>query len=218
MIWAPILCTGFSDVIGSWKIIAMSLPRTSRRRDARRLQQILAAEERRAPRSSRSVLGFSPMIVRQVTLLPEPDSPTMPSVLPSLDRERDAVDRLHDAVVRLEVGPEVVDLEESASSVEADARIDEGVGNVDHDVEDDDAERREDDDALDHRQVEVSRAWTASRPRPGQAEDRLGEDGAAERDADVHPEHRHDRQERVAEHVVRITCGSGAPLARAVRT
>ena len=57
-------------------------------------------------------LGFSPMIVRQVTLLPEPDSPTMPSVLPSLDRERDAVDRLHDPVVRLEVGLEVVDLEE----------------------------------------------------------------------------------------------------------
>ena len=27
-------------------------------------------------------LAFSPMIVRQVTLLPEPDSPTMPSVLP----------------------------------------------------------------------------------------------------------------------------------------
>ena len=31
-IWSPILCTGFSDVIGSWKIIAMSLPRISRRR------------------------------------------------------------------------------------------------------------------------------------------------------------------------------------------
>ena len=26
--------------------------------------------------------GFSPMIVRQVTLLPQPDSPTIPSVLP----------------------------------------------------------------------------------------------------------------------------------------
>ena len=28
----PIVCTGFSDVIGSWKIIAMSLPRISRSR------------------------------------------------------------------------------------------------------------------------------------------------------------------------------------------
>ena len=52
------------------------------------------------------------MIVRQVTLLPEPDSPTMPSVLPFADRERDAVDRLHDPVIRLEIGLEVVDLEE----------------------------------------------------------------------------------------------------------
>ena len=52
---------------------------------------------------------------------------------------------------------------------------------------------------------------------PG-AEDGLGEDRAAERDADVHAEHRHDRQQRVAEHVERSTRRSGAPLARAVRT
>ena len=116
MIWAPILCTGFSEVIGSWKIIAMSLPRISRRREFERLQQVLAAEERAPLARSPSCLGFSPMIVRHVTLLPEPDSPTMPSVLPSLDRERDAVDRLHDAVVRLEVGLEVVDLEEGVIS------------------------------------------------------------------------------------------------------
>ena len=31
--WSPILCTGFSDVIGSWKIIAASLPRTWRSSD-----------------------------------------------------------------------------------------------------------------------------------------------------------------------------------------
>ena len=33
-IWTPIRYTGFSDVIGSWKIIAISSPRTSRRRDS----------------------------------------------------------------------------------------------------------------------------------------------------------------------------------------
>ena len=30
MIWSPILWTGFSEVIGSWKIIAISAPRTLR--------------------------------------------------------------------------------------------------------------------------------------------------------------------------------------------
>ena len=43
--WRPILWTGFSDVIGSWKIIAMSLPRISRSLVAGRLQEILAVEE-----------------------------------------------------------------------------------------------------------------------------------------------------------------------------
>ena len=60
--------------------------------------------------------------------------------------------------------------------------------------------------------------FSASRPRPGQAEDRLGEDRAAERDADVETEHRHDRQQRVAEHVPADDEVSGAPFARAVRT
>ncbi len=30
MIWAPIFSTGLSEVIGSWKIIAISAPRTRR--------------------------------------------------------------------------------------------------------------------------------------------------------------------------------------------
>ena len=34
------------------------------------------------------------------TLLPEPDSPTMPSVLPGVDVEREPADGLHDAVRR----------------------------------------------------------------------------------------------------------------------
>ena len=53
---------------------------------------------------------------------------------------------------------------------------------------------------------------------PGQAVDGLGEDGAAESEADVHAEHRHDRQHRVAQHVRAHDRHSGAPFARAVRT
>ena len=75
------MCTGFSDVIGSWKIIAISSPRI-----ARSFFGLIPI--RFWPFQSASPLEivvlrlFRPMIVRQVTLLPQPDSPTMPSVLP----------------------------------------------------------------------------------------------------------------------------------------
>ena len=43
-------------------------------------------------------------MVRAETLLPEPDSPTMPSERPALDVVGDAVDGAHDAVVGDEAG------------------------------------------------------------------------------------------------------------------
>ena len=88
---------GFSDVIGSWKIIAMRLPRSARMLalraarsrscpveadraagDARRAAPARAAGSRGSSRSCR-----------------EPLSPTMPSVSPALDVERHAVDGAH---------------------------------------------------------------------------------------------------------------------------
>ena len=47
-----------------------------------------------------------------VTVLPQPDSPTTPSVSPRSMREVDAVDRLHHAVVGGEVGLQAPDLEQ----------------------------------------------------------------------------------------------------------
>ena len=51
-------------------------------------------------------------IESEVTLLPQPDSPTTASVSPGAHRERHAVDRAHDAVAREEMGLEVLDLEQ----------------------------------------------------------------------------------------------------------
>ena len=48
-IWSPIVSTGFSEVIGSWKIIARSLPRTSRDLVGLQLQQVGPVEDRPAP-------------------------------------------------------------------------------------------------------------------------------------------------------------------------
>ena len=113
-IWRPTVSTGLSEVIGSWKIIEMSLPRSARicalaRRRAGRWpsKRIAAADDaagrhrdqaqdrERGDRSCRSRI-----------------SPTMPSVSPRVEVERDAVDRAHHAVGREEVGLQVVDLED----------------------------------------------------------------------------------------------------------
>ena len=79
----PMVSTGLSDVIGSWNTIPMSLPRTFR---------ICALESCRRSRPSKmtspaTILpggsGISPMIESALTLLPQPLSPTMPTISPS---------------------------------------------------------------------------------------------------------------------------------------
>src|SRR5438128_2719932 len=77
----PIVNTGLSDVIGSWKIIAISLPRTDR--SARSLRRSKSRPPKFAcPDSTRPFRERRPRIASDVTLLPHPDSPTMPSVSP----------------------------------------------------------------------------------------------------------------------------------------
>ena len=75
-IW-PTLLRGFSDEYGSWKMICISRRsgRSARWREAR---DVLAVEADRARTSASS----SRTISRAVVDLPQPDSPTMPSVSP----------------------------------------------------------------------------------------------------------------------------------------
>ena len=49
------------------------------------------------------------MIVCAVTLLPEPDSPTIASTSPGRELEADAVDRLQSAAFGREADPQVLD-------------------------------------------------------------------------------------------------------------
>ena len=80
-IWYPTRYMGCRHANGSWKIIATSLPRTSRSSAG-----VAFSRSRPCSRISplmRERFAFSsPRIARLVTLLPEPDSPTMPSVSP----------------------------------------------------------------------------------------------------------------------------------------
>ena len=80
-IWRPIVSTGLSEVIGSWKIIAISRPRTERS-----CSSVRASRSRppniAVPCVTRPFRARIPSSASEVTLLPQPDSPTIPSVSP----------------------------------------------------------------------------------------------------------------------------------------
>ena len=108
--WRPIECTGFSDVIGSWKIIAISLPRSLRRRAGGTFSR------------SSSLNSTSPVEVVLRGVVEPHDREARHALagarladdadgLPALDLEVDAVDGLHDPVVGLEVRAQVADVE-----------------------------------------------------------------------------------------------------------
>src|SRR5438552_697278 len=80
-IWSPIEKTGLSDVIGSWKIMAMRAPRTRRMASAS-LARRSSPSKRTRPAATRPGGGTSRMIDSDVTLLPQPLSPTSPSTSP----------------------------------------------------------------------------------------------------------------------------------------
>ena len=77
VIWSPTVSTGLRDVIGSWNTTAISRPRSWRNasRDSRKSSR---PSKRTAP-LTRALLGNSCRTARDNTVLPEPDSPTMPS-------------------------------------------------------------------------------------------------------------------------------------------
>ena len=107
----PIDLTGLSDVIGSWKIIAISSPRN-------RLSFALLAPISSVPSKSRRALRHRVARLVQThhgqarDALPRSRLTDDPERRAPLDRERDAVDRLHDAVVGAKLGAEVLDLEQ----------------------------------------------------------------------------------------------------------
>ena len=81
--WRPTESTGFSEVMGSWKTMAISRPRTRRisssesRRRSRPLNQTSPPTIRPAGAATRR------MTESALTLLPQPDSPTRATVSPS---------------------------------------------------------------------------------------------------------------------------------------
>ncbi len=76
----PTVYTGLSAVDGSWKTIATSRPRMARSSSAETLSTF-CPEMTMAPERC-AVSGSSPRMDRAVTVLPDPDSPTIASTSP----------------------------------------------------------------------------------------------------------------------------------------
>ena len=81
VIWRPTRTTGLRAVIGSWKIMVIWAPHTWRSSAGSRVV-ISWPANRTEPLRSTSRVGSRPMIDRESTVFPEPDSPTTPRVSP----------------------------------------------------------------------------------------------------------------------------------------
>src|SRR5215208_7812096 len=197
-----IVLTGFSEVIGSWKIIAISSPRMLR-------SCFDDIRSRSFPFHSASpdvivfAFGLRPMIVRHVTLLPEPDAPTIPKTCPFSTAKLTPSTALtipssvRKCVLRSLTSSSATGV--SLSLAKPDTRVDGRVQEVHREIEDDDRQGSEDHDSLSDRKIKLGDRQDCLVPESRERENRLGEDRAPECCADVHAEHRHDRKHRVPE-------------------
>ena len=92
----PTRLRGFSEAYGSWKTICIS-----RRMRAQRAPRQLG-DVRPSNVTVPAVSSCSRMMHRPSVDLPQPDSPTRPSVSPGPDLEADVVDRVHPADLALD--------------------------------------------------------------------------------------------------------------------
>src|SRR5215208_919806 len=84
MIWRPTRIVGSSEVIGSWKTIAIFGPLMSSMRFSESLSRSSPSKTISPPLTIVFDSGFRPMMLLAATDFPDPDSPTMASVSPRL--------------------------------------------------------------------------------------------------------------------------------------
>src|SRR5882762_7820201 len=83
VICRPIVSTGLSEVIGTWKIMAISRPRTRRIASSSSVRRSRPLKRMRPPTMRPAGAATSRMIESALTDLPHPDSPTRATVSPS---------------------------------------------------------------------------------------------------------------------------------------
>ena len=87
LICSPMVSTGLSEVIGSWKTIESSLPRTLRMAASSSCSRSRPSSVMLPPTIRPGGSGTSCMMESAVMLLPQPDSPTTASVSPRLSEK-----------------------------------------------------------------------------------------------------------------------------------
>ena len=112
MICVPIVSVGFSEVIGSWKIIAISRPRTSSSCRSESFVRSRPSKMTEPGDDLRGRLRDQAHDRERGHRLAAAGLADDPERLALLDREADAVDGAHDALAGEEVGAEVVDFEQ----------------------------------------------------------------------------------------------------------
>ncbi len=152
-------------------------------------------------------------MARLVTLLPEPDSPTMPSVSPRRSVKERPETALHDAVLGRELDREVADVEEQLAAHEyrtrgsrkayttSTTRFMITTANVATSTTPSVAGQILAEDRVDGHEAEAV-----------EVEDALGDDGAAHEQRDVETEHGHDRRQARAQAVLEDHALLGQPL------
>src|SRR5215468_763604 len=87
------------------------------------------------------------------------------------------------------------------SSRQPDARVDDGVQEVDREVHGDEDEREDEDAGLDHREVPGGHGLHDETPKPRPREDGFDDDGAAQHEAQAQPAERDEGDGGVTERV-----------------
>src|SRR5512132_74736 len=146
-----------------------------------------------------------------VRLLPDPDSPTRPSVLPR-STEVETPSTACTTPSRAWKDTRMSRMSSRAATSVANAWVEERVRDVDDEVRDDDEERAEEHGALDRREIGVDDRVVGEATDARDVEDRLREDGAAQEEPEVQPGDRHDRRERGPEAVAEDHPPLGQPL------
>ena len=179
-IWLPTVYSGFSAVIGSWKIIAMRLPRRPRI-----WRSLLASRSSPSKRIAPLVVALSTSRSTDSAVidLPEPDSPTSANFSPARDGERDVVD---DGAVA-EAHPQVLDFQQRCA----------------HDLRVSKASRSASPMKVSSSSVSVSAAKVGHDDPPGvevalALAHQVAQRGRAGRHAQAQEVQRHQRQDRVA--------------------
>src|SRR5918999_6398141 len=207
-IWSPTRYIGWRHANGSWKIMARSLPRTFRSSFGLRARRFCPMKLI-SPEMVADFVLVRPSAVRQVTLLPEPLSPTMPNVSPRWTlNERPSTARTTPSGVANDTWRSLTSRRVSAMRRPpspvlrvSDTRIEPRV----HDVDD---EGHEGDEERDHhgrpehgRQVASCGRLEDPLADAREVDDGLGDHGAAHKEREVDAEQRRDRRQARTEAV-----------------